>query len=436
MGGLSVRRGIAHVAAVVVATALLLGSAPVVRAAEVSFEAPGATSSFGRGVGFTQTMVLPAPARRVELLLTFVNGLGPGIVEQPGSFPAGRRTLRYDLDLSAGGHIVPNTGITARWRIELDDADRTISIGPPVTIRYEDDRFAWRTASGDLVRVHWYDGSADFGRRALEIGERAVADTAAILGVTEDAPIDFFIYSDQDAFYDALGPGTRENVGGQANGEIRTLFARIAPSQIDDPWVGTVIPHELAHLVFDTAVENPYHFPPRWLNEGLAVHLSQGYERSDQSLVEAAARRGTLIPLDGLTAQFPTAREQFFLAYAESISAVDFLIRTHTRDALVALIRSYANGRTDDEAFMDAIGMDTTAFGVAWLADLDATAPVRFGPQPAPAGPVPSDWVGPGTTPLPDSGAIQASSVIAAAGLVIVFAAMVLGLRFRRRRAA
>ena len=49
--------------------------------------------------------------------------------------------------------------------------------------------------------------------------------------MTEDEPVDFFIYADQDAFYDALGPGTRENVGGQANAEIRTLFALIAPSR-------------------------------------------------------------------------------------------------------------------------------------------------------------------------------------------------------------
>ena len=101
-------------------------------------------------------------------------------------------------------------------------------------------------------------------------------ETAALLGVTETEPIDFFIYADQDAFYDALGPGTRENVGGQANAEIRTLFALITPGEIDDPWVGVVVPHELTHLVFDTAVHNPYHFPPRWLNEGLAAYLSGG----------------------------------------------------------------------------------------------------------------------------------------------------------------
>ncbi len=57
------------------------------------------------------------------------------------------------------------------------------------------------------------------------------------------------------------------------------------------------------------------------------------------------------------------------------MSAVEFFIRTHGEDALVALIRSYADGRTDDEAFTAAIGQDVAAFGAAWLADLGAEVP-------------------------------------------------------------
>ena len=75
------------------------------------------------------------------------------------------------------------------------------------SIAYEDDRFDWKTLDGDVVRVHWYEGDQAFGQRALKIGEDAVAATAKLLGVTETEPIDFFIYADQAAFYDALGPG-------------------------------------------------------------------------------------------------------------------------------------------------------------------------------------------------------------------------------------
>jgi hypothetical protein len=183
------------------------------------------------------------------------------------------------------------------------------------------------------------------------------------------------------------------------------MFALITPREIDDAWVATVLPHELTHLVFNTAVKNPYHFPPRWLNEGLAVYLSEGYGADDRALVRGAARDGALMPLESLTGQFPTTRDRFFLAYSESVSAIDYLIRTYGRSALVKLVRSYADGVTDDEAFNAALGVDAAAFGAAWLDDVGAGAPKSYGPQPAPPGPLPPGWSteAPGSSAAPSA---------------------------------
>src|SRR4029079_4418421 len=225
--------------------------------------------------------------------------------------------------------------------------------------------------------------------------------------------------------YDVLGPGSRENVGGSAFTEIRTLIANIAPSNIDDPWVGIVIPHELTHLVFDTAVKNSYHFPPRWLNEGIAVYLSQGYDASDRSAVERAARAGTLMPLVSLEGQFPTTAERFSLAYSESVSSIDHLVQQYGRDALVKLIRTYADGVTDDEAFKTAIGGDVAglparlggaARGAAQRPRARGSgsrglpARARAGPQPAPSGPLPADWQGAAATAGPAGSAVASQS--------------------------
>lgn len=391
------------VAALVLAVVGLLGAlaAPAaVLAADPSFGTPVVEARFGVGIEFEQPVTLDEPVARVELLVTSADDIGPLVIEVPAPGGTGALTLRTTLSVAVDGHILPNTPVRASWRLTPADGGPPV-IGPEAATVYEDERFTWRTARGDVVRVHWYEGSDAFGQRALRIGEEAVASASELLGVTEEEPVDFFIYADQEAFYDALGPGTRENVGGQANADIRTLFALISPRDIDDPWVSIVVPHELVHLVFDTAVANPYHFPPRWLNEGLATYLSQGYDAGDRATVERAADDGRLIPLDGLGGQFPTSAERFFLAYAESVSAVDYLIRTHGQDALVRLIRSYADGRTDDEAFQASIGTDAAGFGAAWLEDLDAVVPARHGPQPAPVGPVPPDWTGNGAVASP-----------------------------------
>jgi hypothetical protein len=387
------------VAGLLAALALVLAPAPAA-AATVAFGTPVATATFGQGVDFRQPVTITGGVSRVELLVTEPGAPGPAV--RVVAADQGATTLRYTLEADKGG-LLPNTPLSGQWRVL--GADGSTSLGPPVTVRYDDTRFAWQTQQSGIVRLHWYEGTAEFANRALQVGTRAIDSASRLLGVTETDPVDIFVYAGQTPFYDALGPGTRENVGGQANAEIRTLFALITPADITAPWVQTVITHELTHLVFDTAVSNPYHFPPRWLNEGLAVYLAQGYNAGDRSSVEAAAASGSLMPLAALAYQFPTTRDRFALAYAESVAAVDYLIRAHGEDALVALIRSYAGGVTDDEAFRAGVGQDVPAFDAAWRQSLRAREPIVYGPQPAPAGPLPAGWTGSSATPPPNAAA-------------------------------
>jgi hypothetical protein len=391
-----IRRRLA--AGVVVAAVIgwLAAVSPVAAADPVSFGAPSASSTFGKSIDFKQPVTISGTPTRVEILISTPGSIGPEVVPQPPGTAAGSSTLSYTLDLS-DGHIVPNTTFGAQWRV-VDSAAKAW-LGPVVHHTYVDDRYTWKTLEGKVVRVHWYNGSQAFGAKALKIGDDAVAATARLLGVTESTPIDFFIYAEQKPFYDALGPGTRENVGGQAHPDIRTLFALIAPSEIDAGWIESVVPHELTHVVFATAIDNPYHEPPHWLNEGLAVYLSDGYDAAWKAMVVNAVRDNSIIPLDGLAGAFPTTADRFSLAYGESVSAVDRIVRVNGRDALVKLIRSYHAGVSDDQAFQAALGRDLAGFESDWLAELGATPPVRRGPQPAPAGPLPAGWSGPRPNP-------------------------------------
>jgi hypothetical protein len=415
-----------------------LAALPAV-AAVATFGPPSARATFGTEIVFEQPVDLQAPPSRVEILISFPDAPGPLVTDVPAPTAAGRQTLRYRL-LIADGHVSPNTRLTARWRLTEGVATAT---GPAASVLYADTRFDWKSRTGDIVRIYWYQGDDAFGRRALAIAEAGVAKAEELFGVTETEPIDFYVYASQAPFYDALGPGTRENVGGQAQADIRTMFALITPDEVNDPWVANVLPHELTHLVFNTAVKNPYHFPPRWLNEGLAVYLAQGYGTDDRALVRGAARDGAIMPLGSLTGQFPTTRDRFFLAYSESVSAVDYLVRTYGRPALVKLVRSYAAGVTDDEAFTAALGIDATGFGTAWLKEVGAGAPKSYGPQAAPAGPLPPGWsaVGAEGSAAPSAptsvgaspsaatdGASTTSPSIDGAPIAMVMAAVALGL--------
>ena len=400
-------------AAVALAVAALAPAAAPASAASVTFGAPAAKAVYGQSITFTVQLDHTGPLARVELQITSPGSLGPFVVTVPVT-DAASQVATYTLDVTGGGHIVPNTTLEVAWAA-YPEAGKPPVVSTTETVHYADTEHEWRTLKGDVVTVHWYQGGQAFAQRALAIGDKAVKDTSALLGVENVRPVDFFIYADNDSFRKALGPGTRENVGGEAHADIRTLFALIEPAAIDDAWVGIVIPHELVHLVFGDAVDNPFRAPPRWFNEGLAVYLSQSYDASDKAAVADAVKSGDLMPLTALTGQFPTDPGLTSLAYAEAVSAVDHLVRTYGQDALLKLVDAYATGPTDDEAFTTAIGKDVAGFQQGWLDELGAPVPKQQGPKPAPAGPIPPGWEGqapgqPTTAPGATDAAPQSSA--------------------------
>ena len=444
----NIRRGAGALALVVVAIVVGLGpGAGVASAAGPSVTAPTTSVAFLKSISFSGTATLTPDVVRVEIVLDLEGSTRSVVADVETHAVNGVAPLSYVFE-TPSGTLMPNTDVTARFQLALQDGSSVT--GPPVTVHYEDTRFKWQTLRGEFVTVHWVDGGAAFGKRAAKIADDAVRAVSTLLGVTERDPIDFFVYGDRTAFYDVIGPGARENVGGEAHPDIRTLFANIGPAAVNDPWVGTVIPHELTHLVFDTAVANPYHYPPRWLNEGIAVYESEGYGQGDRSAIKAAAAAGSIMPLQALSDQFPTSRDRFFLAYSESVAAVWYLVDRYGPDAMVRLVRSYAGGVSDDEAFVAALGLDVAGFESAWLKAIKAAVPKPYGPQAAPVGPLPSDWAGaparPGTvdnppapaaptpTGLPGGGAGSVLPDLPTLSLVAVIAIAALSLLARRRR--
>jgi hypothetical protein len=362
-------------------------ASPLSRASlDVRFGDPVATGGLTDGVEFSTTFQADGAPDRVELL-TRVRGSASDEVRQAAleEGSAGTWTARV-VDT---GFTAPNT--VQEFRFRVVDGERS-TLGPPGLFTLVDDRFEWQSLSEGPMTLHWYTGDEAFARRALRVGTRAIEQAAGLLGVSDVRPMDFFVYDSSEALYGALGPGTRENVGGQANPAIRTMVGVIRPEEVDSDWVDVLVTHELTHMVFSDATDNPYRQPPRWLNEGLAVYLAEGYGVGDRAQVADAAGRGDLTPLSAIAGLFPTSYDAFSLAYAQSVSAVDFFIDRYGQDALVRLIGTYRDGVTDDEAFRAATNADFRAFDDAWLAAQGVRRPEPFGPRPAPRGPQPSAW--------------------------------------------
>jgi hypothetical protein len=102
-----------------------------------------------------------------------------------------------------------------------------------------------------------------------------------------------------------------------------------------------------------------------------------------------------------LAGYFALDQARIYLSYAESVSAVDLMVRKYGKSAVQKLVKAYGNGATDDEAFKAAFGIDTAEFNKAWLADNSVAASATYGPRPAPTGPIPPGWTGSSETVPP-----------------------------------
>ena len=106
------------------------------------------------------------------------------------------------------------------------------------------------------------------------------------------------------------------------------------------------------------------------------------------------------MPLTALTGQFPTDPNKTYLAYAESVSAVDYMVRTYGKDALLDA-RRRLQGRPHRRRGVHAgrSAMDVAAFQAGWLGTSAPPSPQQYGPQPDPTGPVPPGWDAAGRAP-------------------------------------
>jgi hypothetical protein len=387
------------------------------RAAEPSFGAAEASAALGQPVTI-MGVISGDDIESVELLVRLA-GQPTAIVLPAGPVPpqgTWQATAEIDIASSAlcaclaDGLSAPNTRFEYQFRVL--SADGATTLGPVGRGVVSDERFDWQTLEQDLVRVHWYRGDQAFAQSAAEVANQAIDRASELLGTRLDEPVDLYVYDTEEALRSAVSPN-RENIAGQAHAAIGTMFVWIPGDMSADEFAGVLVAHELTHLVFDAATSNPYHGVPRWLDEGVAVYLSEGYSQDWRFVVDQAVRARSLIPLDGLASLFPSSADEFYLAYGESVAAIDFFIRTYEEETLWALVRSYAEGVSDDAAFTAATGADVAAFNRAWFESLGLEVPAPLGPQPGPPGPQPSDWQdgsGPVATAAPSDGAPAAST--------------------------
>jgi hypothetical protein len=410
-----------------------------VRAAGFSgFGSMTADGTYEVGMTFSVELRGGAPDR-LELLLQFAGDEGTLVAPVAASGD----TAEYAWD-AQDRFLTPNTLVTYRWRAFTGD-EATLS--QQRTLLYDDDRpgLEWRTARLGEATVHWYGSAESQARRFGELSADGAARAEELLGHEMAGPVDIFVYDSQEDFFGALGPGAREWTGAATYPALRTIFMWLQGGPTD--YLETTVVHEVTHVVFHDATDNPFHEPAKWLNEGFATWSEAESAASQQSTVEFEAGGGGLFAFAGISEQFPIGSRGASLSYAQGATMVDMILDEYGRDAMARITAAYRNGASDAEALEAGTGVPADELYAAYYDryGVDAPQPVEPAPilpsnvrRPGAPAPVPSTTA-PGSDGEPgpadggdDSGMLTVAAVVAGV-LVLGVATWVAQRRVRRQ---
>jgi hypothetical protein len=282
-----------------------------------------------------------------------------------------RPDLNVTLDLTTD-YIPPGAEVEYYWTLTGKAGDTTDT--PAKTFKLLDDQYAWKslTDAQGRVTVHWYEGGSSFGRTLLGVATGALDRLQTNVNAGLTRPAEIWVYASQDELLGSLPANIPEWVGGKAFPPLALVMAAIPNDGYAEFEIKRTIPHELSHLVLYQATRNPYNAPPSWFDEGLAVYSQDAHDPAEEEALRSAAENGALVPLNSLSSSFGADEESALLAYAQSHSAVEFLL-TDSRygpDRFARTVAAFREGVTYDEAFQAGLGATVDEIDEQWRASL------------------------------------------------------------------
>ena len=156
-----------------------------------------------------------------------------------------------------------------------------------------------------MLKVHWYEGDANFGQAALEAAQAGLESIGRLVPSNLEQPIEIFIYANTDDLHSELIPGSENWVAGHADPALGVIMVVVEPGPEQGIKMEQRIPHELMHVMLYRHVGAGYQNIPAWLREGMAT-LAEMYPNADYERVLKDAMAGNaLIPLKDLCVAFP-----------------------------------------------------------------------------------------------------------------------------------
>jgi tetratricopeptide (TPR) repeat protein len=221
---------------------------------------------------------------------------------------------------------------------------------------------------GALKSVHFilrYDRKAS----DYQLGEQILATLEGLYlrlsnELTSQAPetVAVILYPDQAYFDITRAPGW---TGGVFDGKIRIPVKGLYGITSE---LRATLAHELTHCFMDAL---PGRGSPTWFLEGVAQIQAGGSGAKDRKALAQLQQANRLMPLKDLRGSWMgLSSGTVDLAYAEALSAVEYLIARYGRSAIRDLLALMAQNYNFENAFNTVLQRSVSEFETAWQRDL------------------------------------------------------------------
>lgn len=322
--------------------------------------------TFAQNIIFAGEFISTSPIRKTTLLFA---EKGDTRIYTTDLTPDGRH-LRFKTEYNHDLRSYPLRAfavIEYWWYVEDEDGHQLET--EKNEFIYADNRYPWKSASGEHVIVYWDSEDLALGHTAVRIAEDGLERISPLLPNTNFGIAHIYIYPTSEALRAALRLGNREWVGGHADPEWGVILtsANGATASID---LQQIIPHEIAHFALYRSTGGENHQAPAWLHEGIAVRNETRPDPAFAVALEKAVANQSLIPMASLCTVFPEEENSALQAYAQSASLVRYLQNQYGNNLLKSLIAAYGDGADCSGGVERVLDKTLSELEAEWQADL------------------------------------------------------------------
>jgi hypothetical protein len=232
------------------------------------------------------------------------------------------------------------------------------SISPPNTAD-----FYFQTITQQPFTIHFVIRDSTYARDAFKTLFKAYEEISFDLRLSHLDSFHVYIMPTRKSFRETLTGRLPSWTGAFANPSVNTMVIRSPRWNPDDSFETTLI-HEFFHLLIHQYLG--VHKLPRWMDEGLAIFYSHEERWKTATALAKAIATGSIIPLSEIDYVLEYHQAKADLAYQQSFSAVDYLLRTYDSDALRQIVKGLKEGQSLDDCFFLATGSSYADFEMEW----------------------------------------------------------------------